>query len=92
MAAGHKHAAPNAGARWRTRLAAAFALTATFFVVELVAGLFADSLALVSDAGHMATDVVALGPRWSRPASRCSRTDRPAQLWPLPGRGVRLRA
>ena len=61
MAAGHKHAAPNAGARWSTRLGAAFALTATFFAVELVAGLYADSLALVSDAGHMASDVVALG-------------------------------
>lgn len=39
----------------------AFALVATFFVVELTAGLLADSLALLSDAGHMAADVVALG-------------------------------
>jgi len=39
----------------------AFALVGSFFVVELVAGLVADSLALLSDAGHMAADVVALG-------------------------------
>jgi len=36
-------------------------LVAGFFVVELVAGLVAGSLALISDAGHMAADVVALG-------------------------------
>ena len=39
----------------------AFALTAAFFVVELTAGLLSGSLALLSDAGHMAADVVALG-------------------------------
>lgn len=39
----------------------AFGLTATFFVVELVFGLISGSLALISDAGHMAADVVALG-------------------------------
>ena len=32
-----------------------------FFVVELVTGLVSGSLALLSDAGHMAADVVALG-------------------------------
>ena len=65
MGAGHSHgpampAAGHAGGRYRRRLAAAFALTATFFVVELVAGLVSNSLALISDAGHMAADVVAL--------------------------------
>lgn len=39
----------------------AFALVGAFFGVELVAGLVAQSLALVSDAGHMAADVVTLG-------------------------------
>jgi cobalt-zinc-cadmium efflux system protein len=39
----------------------AFGLIFTFFFVELVYGLLADSLALLSDAGHMAADVVALG-------------------------------
>lgn len=51
----------HAGARHRWRLAAAFGLVASFFVVELVAGLLSGSLALISDAGHMAADVVALG-------------------------------
>ncbi|MGV8965031.1 MAG: cation diffusion facilitator family transporter [Cellulomonas sp.] len=65
MGAGHGHsqrpAAEHAGARFRSRLALAFALTAAFFVVELGAGLVSGSLALISDAGHMAADVVALG-------------------------------
>ena len=38
-----------------------FGLVAAFFVVELVAALVSGSLALLSDAGHMAADVVALG-------------------------------
>jgi cobalt-zinc-cadmium efflux system protein len=42
-------------------LAVAFGLVASFFVVELVVGLLSGSLALISDAGHMAADVVALG-------------------------------
>lgn len=59
---GHGHApSAHAGSRHRWRLALAFGLVAAFFVVELVAGLLAHSLALLSDAGHMAADVVALG-------------------------------
>jgi len=38
-----------------------FGLVAMFFVVELVAGLVSGSLALLSDAAHMAADVVTLG-------------------------------
>ncbi len=41
-------------------LGVAITLTAGFSVVELLAGLWAGSLALVSDAGHMATDATAL--------------------------------
>lgn len=59
MGAGHSHG--HAGAKHRWRLAVAFGLIASFFVVELVAGLMTGSLALLSDAGHMAADVVALG-------------------------------
>ena len=59
MGAGHGHG--HAGARHRWRLAVAFGLVAAFFVVELAVGLATDSLALISDAGHMAADVVALG-------------------------------
>ena len=51
----------HAGGRHRWRLAVAFGLVGTFFVVELVAALLSGSLALLSDAGHMAADVVALG-------------------------------
>jgi cobalt-zinc-cadmium efflux system protein len=58
MGAGHGH---HAGGRHRWRLSVAFVLVAAFFVVELVAGLVSGSLALLSDAGHMAADVVALG-------------------------------
>lgn len=63
MGAGHSHGAPagHAGGRYRARLAAAFGLVACFFAVELVAGITSGSLALISDAGHMAADVVALG-------------------------------
>lgn len=59
MGGGHGHG--HAGGRHRWRLAVAFALVAAYFVVELVYGLVAHSLALLSDAGHMAADVVALG-------------------------------
>lgn len=59
MGAGHGHG--HAGSRHRWRLAVAFALIGSYFVVELVYGLLADSLALLSDAGHMAADVVTLG-------------------------------
>ena len=61
MGAGHGHGTGHAGARHRWRLAVAFGLVASFFVVELVVGLLSGSLALISDAGHMAADVVALG-------------------------------
>src|SRR5829696_10537964 len=57
MGTGHGHA----GARHRWRLAVAFGLVAAFFGVELAVGLVSGSLALISDAGHMAADVVALG-------------------------------
>ncbi|MFZ1577096.1 MAG: cation diffusion facilitator family transporter [Nostocoides sp.] len=60
MSGGHGHGHSAAGRhRWRLSLAAG--IVATFFVVELVAGLMAHSLALISDAGHMAADVVTLG-------------------------------
>ncbi|MGW5241196.1 cation diffusion facilitator family transporter [Monashia sp. NPDC004114] len=60
---GHSHSgvAEHAGGRHRWRLAVAFALIAVFFVVELTTGLASGSLALISDAGHMAADVVTLG-------------------------------
>jgi cobalt-zinc-cadmium efflux system protein len=62
MGHGHSHApSGHAGLRNRWRLTVAFGLVAGFFGVELAAGLLSGSLALLSDAGHMAADVVALG-------------------------------
>ncbi|MDT0186123.1 cation diffusion facilitator family transporter [Microbacterium sp. ARD31] len=61
MGAGHGHGHGHAGARHRWRLAVAFGLVSAFLLVELAAGLWSGSLALLSDAGHMAADVVALG-------------------------------
>lgn len=63
MGAGHSHGPVpgHAGARHRWRLLAAFCLTLAFLVVEVIAAWLSGSLALLSDAGHMATDVVALG-------------------------------
>jgi cobalt-zinc-cadmium efflux system protein len=57
----HSHGSNRAGARYQGRLAAAFGLLAVFMVVEVVAGLATQSLALLSDAGHMLTDVIGLG-------------------------------
>jgi cobalt-zinc-cadmium efflux system protein len=39
----------------------ALAITAVFLVVEVIAGFLANSIALLADAGHMLTDVAALG-------------------------------
>ncbi|MBI2690846.1 MAG: cation transporter [Solirubrobacterales bacterium] len=61
MSEGHSHAtAASAGSRHLRPLAIALALTATYMVVEVVAGILTNSLALISDAGHMLTDVVGL--------------------------------
>jgi cobalt-zinc-cadmium efflux system protein len=43
------------------RLTSALTITAVYFFVELLGGLFTNSLALLSDAGHMLSDVAALG-------------------------------
>jgi cobalt-zinc-cadmium efflux system protein len=60
---GHSHgpALARAGARHLRPLLISFVLIAVFFVVEAVAGVVTGSLALLSDAGHMLTDVVGLG-------------------------------
>ncbi|MFD5518504.1 MULTISPECIES: cation diffusion facilitator family transporter [unclassified Streptomyces] len=61
---GHAHGAPRAGtatAAYRGRLRVALAITLTVMVVEIFGGVLADSLALVADAAHMATDALGLG-------------------------------
>ncbi len=56
---GHSHVAPpDADWRW---LAAATGLIVAFMAGEVVAGLVAHSLALLSDAAHMLTDAAAIG-------------------------------
>ena len=47
-----------------SRLAFSLALTAVFVLFEAGAGVFAHSLALVTDAAHNVTDVIALGLSW----------------------------
>ncbi len=47
-----------------TRLLVALALTLGFVIIEAAAGLFANSLALLTDAAHNVTDVIALGLTW----------------------------
>ena len=65
--AGHAHGAGvhgtgdhGAGAN-RRRLSIVLALAATFMVAEVIGGLVTNSLALLADAGHMLSDVAALG-------------------------------
>jgi cobalt-zinc-cadmium efflux system protein len=56
---GHHHGvSPDADRRW---LAIALGLVAAFMAVEVVAGILASSLALLSDAAHMLTDAGAIG-------------------------------
>lgn len=44
----------------RRPLVVALTITTVFFVLEVVGGLLTNSLTLLADAGHMATDVAAL--------------------------------
>ncbi|MFE5811995.1 cation diffusion facilitator family transporter [Streptomyces sp. NPDC056479] len=66
MGAGHDHGhahAPTTGtaaAAYRGRLRVALAITLGVMVVEIIGGVAADSLALIADAAHMATDAVGL--------------------------------
>ena len=50
----HSHSSHQGRLKW------ALALTAVFFVAEVVGGVVSNSLALLADAGHMFTDVGAL--------------------------------
>lgn len=58
----HSHARDHHGdGHSHGHLNSALALTALFAVVELAGGLMSGSLALLADAGHMVSDVAALG-------------------------------
>lgn len=47
----------SAGAKYNKSLKIVFAITLTYLIVEVVAGFISNSLALLSDAAHMLTDV-----------------------------------
>jgi len=54
----HSHPQPGASLLWP------LLLTATFALVEAIGGWYTGSLALLGDAGHMFSDVAALGLAW----------------------------
>jgi len=59
---GHSHGVSvRAGARHTGRLWAVVAILAVFLVVEVAGALVTNSLSLLSDAGHMLTDLVGIG-------------------------------
>ncbi|WP_330172662.1 cation diffusion facilitator family transporter [Streptomyces sp. NBC_01498] len=68
MGAGHDHGHAHGGApppgtataAYRGRLRIALGITLSVMVMEIVGGIAADSLALIADAAHMATDAVGL--------------------------------
>lgn len=62
MGASHSHAHDQGAARhnWR-RLVLTLILIAAYMVAEVIGGVLANSLALLADAGHMLSDVAALG-------------------------------
>jgi cobalt-zinc-cadmium efflux system protein len=73
---GHGHSHAGGRAEDRSRLKVVLAVTGTVLVIELVGAWLAGSLALLADAGHMATDtaaiVLALGASYvaARPAGK----------------------
>lgn len=61
---GHSHGGPpptgTAAAAYKGRLRIALGITLSVMVVEIVGGLVTNSLALIADAAHMATDALGL--------------------------------
>ncbi len=56
-----EHHDPGGGQHLPRKFALVLGLTALFTLVEVVGGMLANSLTLLADAGHMGTDVAALG-------------------------------
>ena len=61
MAHGHDHGTATAAAGRRGRLAVVLVLTVAVLGAEVVGAVVSGSLALLADAGHMATDALGLG-------------------------------
>ncbi|WP_066387370.1 cation diffusion facilitator family transporter [Neobacillus mesonae] len=58
---GHGHSHGHSHTNNKKALFSAFLLIAAFMVVEVIGGFLTNSLALLSDAGHMLSDAAALG-------------------------------
>lgn len=61
---GHAHGHGHAPATFDRAFAIGIALNLAFVAAELAAGVWADSMALIADAGHNASDVLALVLAW----------------------------
>ena len=61
MSGDHGLGLASAGGRHKRPLQIAFGLTLSYMVAEIIGGLVTGSLALLSDAAHMGTDVLGLG-------------------------------
>lgn len=61
MSGDHGLGLASAGGRHKRPLQIAFGLTLAYMVAEIIGGLVTGSLALLSDAAHMGTDVLGLG-------------------------------
>ena len=57
----HVHGHDHSHDRRNSRLSAALGITVIYMVAEVIGGWLTNSLALIADAGHMLTDVAALG-------------------------------
>ena len=62
--AGHVHAAPPTGGKFSAAFALGIGLNLAFVAAEIVGGLWANSAALLSDAGHNLSDVLSLALAW----------------------------
>lgn len=61
MGHGHGHGAVSASSRYVRQMWLSLAVLLGFLVLEVVVGLLTSSLALLSDAAHMVTDVLGIG-------------------------------
>jgi cobalt-zinc-cadmium efflux system protein len=61
----HQHHGHGGGTTDERRLGCAFVIIFLFMLVEAFGGVMAGSLALLADAGHMASDAAALGMSWA---------------------------
>lgn len=74
MSIGHAHNHDHTQGMARQTLRLAFFLTLLILAAEVIGGLLANSLALLADAGHVLTDIFALGLAWFA----TSQAERPA--------------